>query len=115
MVRALKAREGREVGEGAKVEAEVKAAAEAGGEEDIPHQIRGRIRSRSSALNPQRKSPQVIPPQKRREEEEVTGPSTEIEEPTAAAIPARRKTGEKEKKTEGEKEIPLPVHRLHLP
>lgn len=45
--------------------------------------------------------------------EEVTGPSTEIEEPTAV-IPARRKMEEeKEKRTTGEKEILLLV--LHLP
>ena len=45
--------------------------------------------------------------------EEVTGPSTEIEELTAA-IPARRKMGEEEeKKIEGEKEILLLVLHLH--
>ena len=116
LVPAFKMKEGREVGVGVKVEAEATAAAEAGVEEDIPHRTRSRIRSRSSALNlqlkwRQRQSPQVTPPQKRRGEEEVTGQSTEIAEPTAAAaIPAMRRTGE----TEGEKEILLPGLLLHL-
>ena len=121
LVPALKVRGEREVVEEVKVEAEVKVAAEAGAEQDIPHLTRGRIRSRSSVLNlqlkwRQKKYLQVILLQKRREgEEEVTGRSTEIEELTAA-IPARRKTGEeKEKMTTGEKEILLLVLHLHLP
>ena len=51
LVPALKVRGEREVVEEVKVEAEVKVAAEAGGEQDILHLTQGRIKSRSYALN----------------------------------------------------------------
>ena len=116
----FKMKEGRGAEVGVEVEVGVTVGAGAGGELEILLQIQSMIMSRSSAPNQQQRKKkflQVTHLLKRRVGEEgATGPSTGIEELTAA-IQVRKKMEVKEEKRrkEGEEETLLPAPLLHQP